>query len=693
MMKFLFIVPGDSLEYRAWRHPLWQGKRLAPLDVLSIVSYLDSKGHDVKLLDCDAALSTYMTEDVVTVACATADYYKPDVVGIRMYTAEFDSAAAIARALKAQRPGIPIVGGGPHPSLEPQDTFHRIEELDALCIGPGEEVCLEIAEGRSWKDIPGLMLRNDPDGYRPRLTPRDIDDYPFPNYDLLDVGFYVDWSLDTVEGFLCTGLSAVATRGCPHSCKFCASKWTKPYRMHSPEYVVAMTRDLSRYHPQWIYFLDSSIANSRRWLEEVCEGFMREGLFHPRGRMLWKAFIRADQVGQDLLRIMKAAGCGNLFVGMESGTDRMLREMDKGSSLAEIEQAVRYVEEAGIVPSGNYVLGFPTETEGEILKTLESMQRINVNRLGITYFKPLPGSPFYYEMLENGVLKKDDLNWTNLGNHMAPPEKSLCEVPLERLVDLFHQGADLAYSRQYSCAFEHHAFAIPRSTAWEITESAPDRGLRVLLSRDAGIEAVPYDRWRWSWRYYRNRGKCRVPDRPKPAEPRSDPKERRHVSRIVRESAAKHTQNVTVVATLLSEVGRNLVKSFHLVIYRKRLWPRPLAIRGKWIRLSPTTRRDHVASPYLAIVSSDQRAVRIRVRYTFAGPCPDSALLITYVQDEEFSTLADMVCDPVDVQARGEVFTAIRQLPEHVRQFRLVLYSDSEAPVRIPDGIDVEQVQ
>ena len=293
--RMLLILPADPSDQNIWKKPIWSYCRIAPVGPITIISYLHAKGHEAMLLDCRELMQYYQSNDITPALVSIIGQFRPDFVGINMLTAYFDKVKNIAIAIKENYPKLPLIAGGPHPSVEPQSTLEQIPYLDSVCVGAGEEVCLEIAEGNNLKEIPGLMLRNATEHYRKRAAVSDIDQYPFPNYDLLNHEFYTDWSAYTTFGWLTKSISLLTARSCPYSCKFCASDWSKPLRMHSPEYVIEMVKYLSKFDINTITFWDDTLTASRSRLEKICEGLIDSELFLPRGKLRWRCASRANQ--------------------------------------------------------------------------------------------------------------------------------------------------------------------------------------------------------------------------------------------------------------------------------------------------------------------------------------------------------------------------------------------------------------
>ncbi len=453
--KVLLIMPPDGSDLDTLNYPFWSVCRVPSLGLIAVGSYLEAKGHDVKIIDCRELIVRYRTRDYIQLVLKIVNQFKPDIIGINMLTALFDESKNISRALKKDFPNCKIIAGGCHPSVEPVLTLQQIPYIDAICIGPGEEVLLDIANGLSINEIKGLMRRDCIDKFEKRAVNLDIDKYPFPNYDLVGSTFYTDFTINTITGWGYKGLAAVTSRSCPYSCKFCASDWSKPFCYHSSQYVIEMIKHLlKKYDIDVIAFFDDTMTISRRRLCEICEGFIHERLFYPYTNVRWNCQMRANQASPDLLKLMKKSGCFRVSFGMESGSDRMLKVLNKKVTVEMNKRACAYVKEAGLELGGSFMIGIPGETETEMNETLTFMQNLNCRELGLGIFRPLPGSPFYYEFVNRGILSREHIDWCNLGNFTCMSDQIFCDVSRKEFEEIYKKGLEIAYGNKWVTVHE-----------------------------------------------------------------------------------------------------------------------------------------------------------------------------------------------------------------------------------------------
>lgn len=451
--KVLLIMPPNDSDMFSSLKPDWSICRIPPIGLLSIASYLTGKGRRTTIIDCRQLITEYPDKPYIYVLIEMIRHLRPDVVGINMLTANYNHVDWIASAIKGFMPKVRIIAGGVHPSVEPELTLEDVIGLDAVCIGAGEEVMLEVAEGNKLQHISGLKLRDEEYIYIPRNQEVDIDRYPYPDYSLLNQEWYTQLSTYTITGWGYRGVSALTSRSCPYSCKFCSADWSKPFRYHSAEYVIGLVKHLSKLPIDVISFFDDTIAINEKRLNDICDGFIREKLFYPNTHLRWIGELRANQVKPELLKLMKDAGCFHIGMGLESGSDRMLKEINKKITVDESRQACCYIKEAGMSLGVSFMMGIPNETEEDMRATIALMKEIDCNYMGIGTFRPLPGSPYYDELIKD----KENIDWTNLGNFMLPTIDKYYYAPKRTFFKLFDEAYNFAYARQW-VSFHYDTF-------------------------------------------------------------------------------------------------------------------------------------------------------------------------------------------------------------------------------------------
>ena len=350
--------------------------------------------HDVRILDFMACPRTWQTR-----LRQVMDEYRPDVVGIYISSPYFPAACTVARAIKQLAPDVPIVAGGHHPTLSPDDTIAD-PALDMLIIGEGEKPMVTLldtlAGGRSLTEVPGLWWR---DGMVIRKTPKAT---------LLDTAAMpgVDWSLHDEEtlraNFYFWGvLPVMASRGCPARCSFCSiTNLQRLYagerflRFRNPiEVVDEIEADYARYR-DWglriIFFYDLNFLVNPRWLGQFTDEYKRRGLNR---KLKWSAYTRADHVNPDTLESLRDSGCVNLRVGIEAANPYMRNVLyEKDVPQEVLVNALRQIKALGISITGYLMAGSPGERPEWLMESLELVKREGVEFPVFFLFKPLAGT-------------------------------------------------------------------------------------------------------------------------------------------------------------------------------------------------------------------------------------------------------------------------------------------------------------
>ncbi|HAN32478.1 MAG TPA: radical SAM protein [Myxococcales bacterium] len=296
-------------------------------------------------------------------------------------------------------------------------TDHAKRYLDAgaryVIQGEGDatiEELLQWLEGRSEKqvqEISGLIwLRNNEvhtNAKRPVL--RDLDKLPWPAWDLIDIGRYRQLWLSHHGRF---SMSLVTARGCPFHCNWCAKPiWGQRYNSHSPERVVEFMRHLKEtYGAEHIWFMDDIMGLQRGWMRRLA-GLLEQS----DARLPFKCLSRADLlVRDDEVAAFADAGCEIIWIGAESGSQKILDAMDKGTQLEEIERAAQMLQEHGVKVAFFLQFGYPGEGREQIQQTRDLVRRCQPDDIGISVSYPLPGTRFY-DKVETQL--GDKQNWVD----------------------------------------------------------------------------------------------------------------------------------------------------------------------------------------------------------------------------------------------------------------------------------------
>ena len=302
----------------------------------------------------------------------------------------------------AKRLGCEVLVCGSDASDHPETYLHA--GADLVLLGEGEVTLGELVDRLSDRtttpldEIPGVAYAGPPS---PRgdltvtRTPRredlrDLDALPFPAWDLVDVDAYRHRWLGR-HGF--HSMNMVTTRGCPFHCNWCAKPvWGQRYHCRSPENVVSELKWLKKdFSPGHIWFADDIFGLVPGWLE----GFAELVEAHD-ARVPFKCLSRADLIlRRDDVDALRRAGCQIVWLGAESGSQRVLDAMEKGIRVEQITAATRRLHAAGIQVGFFLQFGYPGETRADIEQTFNLVRRARPDDIGMSVAYPLPGTPFY----------------------------------------------------------------------------------------------------------------------------------------------------------------------------------------------------------------------------------------------------------------------------------------------------------
>ena len=286
------------------------------------------------------------------------------------------------------------------------------EGADFVIIGEAEQTLLELIDvlsgGRSTtEDILGLAYKNEGQFVKnqPRPVMKDLDILPLPAWDLVNIQQYKDAWLKS-SGYFSLNMST--TRGCPFKCNWCAKPiYGSRYNTRSVAHVVEELKLLiNEYGAEHIWFSDDIFGLKPGWVPEFAKLVAAAGL-----KFRFKIQSRADLLLQDdQIAALAAAGCENVWIGAESGSQKVLDAMDKGTTIEQIHQSTKLMKKHDIKPSFFIQFGYPEETKEDIALTIAMINQLLPFEIGISVSYPLPGTGFY-ERVKADLKTKS--NWTD----------------------------------------------------------------------------------------------------------------------------------------------------------------------------------------------------------------------------------------------------------------------------------------
>ena len=390
------------------------GSTFPPYNLLLLGTILRRQGHTVQVTTDD-----YHLDDVAEVIRA----FEPGLIGLTYMTLGEPYVAAFCDMVERECPKVPLVVGGYHCSLYPEQTLRSFPRVLAVFKGEAEkslpqflELCGSGTPGASeLKDVKGIAYRDGEvitdSGPAERIE--DLDDLPFPEYDLIP-GYFNNFRaaanrhyFKSPQAFFLTG------RGCPYDCHFCGRMMLgRTVRQNSIEYNIEHIRFVRKhYGVQSIVYADEFLTQNRKNMYHFSEELQRNDLH----KVHWACSGRINNMDVEFARVLRQGGCRQIGYGLESGSQKILDLLNKKASIEKMSAAVRAAHEGGLEVFGNFMIGCPGETRETIEMTRRFILDNPIGFIVICFFTPMPGT-FYWDQgtyKEYGALVSEDFSIFN----------------------------------------------------------------------------------------------------------------------------------------------------------------------------------------------------------------------------------------------------------------------------------------
>lgn len=375
-----------------------------PLNLLNLGAAILEAGYSVSIFD-GFTMKGGVKELIEAIVRANPRY-----LGLTAMTAYIHKAAEIAEQVKKRLPEIPIILGGIHVSTLPDETFNLCKSFDIGVIGEGDITIVELLKALdSRKDlinIPGLVFRANNSLFRsaPRKLIENLDDLPMPAWHLLPE--YIQTYQPSVSRKNRSPSAYIVTsRGCPFKCTFCNNVVQgKTFRSYSVDYLMKMIDHLVKvYRIRDLTIYDENLPLKKDRILEFCKR-----LSQAKYDLTWSCDARVDCINEEILSLMRDAGCRSLWCGMESGNDKILKRYQKGITLQDIERAAELANKYKIKICGSFIIGGPQETPGTIRDTIRFAKKIKIDHFVPFFYTPIPATTDYEKIREYGTV---DLNY------------------------------------------------------------------------------------------------------------------------------------------------------------------------------------------------------------------------------------------------------------------------------------------
>ncbi len=396
-----------------------------PLGLMYIAAVLERDGVKAEILDA------FMTDASVRKIGDTAEIgityekiaeevrrRKPDIVGIsNPFTCQVQHAIKVADIVKELDSDVLTVVGGPHVSAVPEEFMTEAKNVDIAVMGEGEYAMLDIVKltngEKSAEEIQGIAYRRNGKTVQtsPRSFLKNLDDLPYPAYDLVDMERYLNPDKIEYRSFKDRSISMITSRGCPFNCVFCAVHlhMGKTFRAHSVDYVVNHVEHVvEKYRVKTIFFEDDNLTFDLKRFDAICDGIIARKI-----KFKWETpnGIRADYLTLELLKKMKRSGCQSVFFGVESGDQHILDDIvSKSLDLNAVVNVAEMCKKIRLNTAAFYIIGFPGEKKEDMLKTVDFALKLKKEYdVGMLLHVATPscGTRLYYECKKNGYIQEN----------------------------------------------------------------------------------------------------------------------------------------------------------------------------------------------------------------------------------------------------------------------------------------------
>ena len=368
-------------------------KPYPPLGLLYVSAYLKTKNIDNDVFDStfsnQEAQLTYILEK------------KPQVISIYTNLMTKIEVVKLIKILKTDKYNFPkIILGGP-------DVTYNIENYlragaDFLTIGEGEETTFElynaIINSTNFNEINGIAFIEDKIVVQTpaRTKFKELDELPLPNRDAIPNEKYLEtWKNNHGE----SSMTISTQRGCPYTCKWCSTAvYGQSYRRR-PAHLVAQEMKMlkDKYNPDAIWFVDDVFTISHKWLTAFHEEVVKQN-----AQIRFECITRAERLNDEILKLLKEAGCFRIWIGAESGSQKIIDLMDRRVDVNHVKKMIQNTNNLGIETGTFIMLGYPGETEKDIYTTIKYLKDANPTLYTITLAYPIKGTSLYNEV-ENKI--------------------------------------------------------------------------------------------------------------------------------------------------------------------------------------------------------------------------------------------------------------------------------------------------
>lgn len=414
-MKVLLLnPPGDKLYVRSYycgstskANYLFQ-----PLDLLMLSGRL-SQEHDIFLLDCIA--DGLSSEEAIKkiIAC------QPEVLICVVSIVSWESDAVFLSKLKKKLPNLKVIANGDVFFDEPERLMQDNDSIDAVIFDFISSDVLNYLN-RAEENITNMLYRRQGGFVFKKDRDRgNLFSIPIPRHELfLNKNYRFPFAKHHPFATVLTSF------GCPFQCSFCIAN-NLGFKYRQSQEVIEELEYISSLGIKEIFFEDMSFGLPRENILELCNAMIAQGL-----NFNWTCFSRVDLVDNELLALMKGAGCHTVIFGVESASPEILNTYHKGYTIPQIAAAFRMCRKIGIRTVATFILGLPEETKESCLETIKFAKHLGCDYASFNIAAPRPGTELRKIAIEDSLIKKEDIVFDHSGKMVAMPSRYLSKREL-----------------------------------------------------------------------------------------------------------------------------------------------------------------------------------------------------------------------------------------------------------------------
>lgn len=370
------------------------------IGLFSLATILKKAGHTVRVLDIDYLFTTKqilktgdLSKDLELISNYILDE-NPNIVGLYTLSNSYYSAINLSKILKEKNINLKIMFGGPHATITAKDTLTICPWIDVIGLGEGEQTILDIVDklekGLQFEDETGVAyIKDNTIVCNATTLISNLDEIPIIDYSLL-------------EGKIPDAMPLDVGRGCPFACKFCITStfWHRNFRLKSADRIIEEILDLkNQFNINYFLFEHDLFTANRKKIIEFCTHLLQRNI-----SIKWSCSSRIDTLDGELIDLMSSAGCTRIFLGIETGSERMQKIINKHLNIKDVLEIVRLLKAKGITIIASFMYGFPEETSEDIEQTLDliyKLRRLGVNNTQLHRFSVFPATTYFDELKDH----------------------------------------------------------------------------------------------------------------------------------------------------------------------------------------------------------------------------------------------------------------------------------------------------